>query len=79
MQDNILYTIRDFYENATGTGIMLTLSGKDKHGAFHTIKAYVPYRSNYEDAPTAEKLLKVNSPDTMARIIVRNEKKFEEK
>lgn len=78
MQENILYTIRNFYENQNRTGIILTLSGKDSKGAFHTIKAYVPYKSRFEDAPTAEKLLKINSQEACARVTIRNEKKFED-
>lgn len=77
-QDNLLYTIRNWYENQSKTGIMLTLTAKDSGGKYHTIKAYVPYRSNFEDSPKAEKLNKINSLEACARISVFKEKNFED-
>ena len=75
--NDLLYTIRGWYENKSKTGIMLKLTAKDKGGKYHTIKAYVPYRSNFETAPTAEKLLQINSRAASARITVKEEWKFE--
>ena len=75
--ESLLYTIRSYYENRNKTGIVLNLTAHDNTG-YHTIKAYVPYRSNFEDSPKAEKLLKINSQEACARSTVFNEKKFEE-
>lgn len=76
-KDNLLYTIRNWYENQSGTGIMLTLTAKDSKGQYHTVKGYVPYKSRFEEGPKAEKLNKINSFEKCARITVFNEKKFE--
>lgn len=76
-QDNLLYTVRGWYENRNQTGIMLTLSAKDSKGQFHTVKAYVPYRSNFEDSPKAEKLLSINNLPKCARITVIKELTFD--
>lgn len=75
-KSNLLYTVRNFYENKSKTGIMLTLTAKDGRGEYHSIKAYVPYRSNYENSPKAEKLLQVNGGGPMARINVYTERQF---
>lgn len=74
----LLYTVRSWYENKSKTGIMLNLTAKDTGGQYHSIKAYVPYRSNYEDSPKAEKLLGINGQKEMARISVYNEKIYNE-
>ena len=74
----LLYTIRNWYENKSKTGIMLTLTAKDSKSEYHTIKAYVPYNSYYENSPKAEKLLTINNQQAMARISVFNEKQFEQ-
>lgn len=77
MNENLLYTIRNWYENQSKTGIILTLTAKDNGGKYHTIKAYVSYRSNFEDSPKAEKLLKINSQNECARINIYKKKNFE--
>lgn len=78
-KNDLLYTVRGWYENERKTGIVLILTAKDRGGKYHTIKAYVPYRSQFEDAPKAEKFLKVNGHgETAARITVFKEKKFDE-
>ena len=76
--DNLLYTFRNWYENKNKTGIIFTLTAKDKSGKYHTVKAYAPYRSNFEDAPTAEKQLRINAHGKQcARVTVFDEKQFE--
>lgn len=73
----LLFTIRNWYENKSKTGVMLTLTAKDNKGEYHSIKAYVPYNSRYDNSPKAEKLLQINQQAAMARISVFTEKQFD--
>lgn len=76
-KENLLYTIRGWYENRNKTGIMLILSAKDSRGQFHTVKAYAPYRSNFEDSPRGEILQQINKQKRCARVTVYTEKNFD--
>lgn len=76
-KDQLLYTIRSWYENKNKTGVMLILSAKDSRGQFHTLKAYVPYRSNFEDSPRGEILRQINNQNRCARVTVYTEKNFD--
>lgn len=78
-KDSLLYTIRSWYENKNKTGVMLILSAKNSRGQFHTVKAYVPYRSNFEDSPRSEMLQQINKQNRCVRVTVYTEKNFDNK
>ncbi len=75
MQD-LLYTIRDFYEVKNKKGIIISLSARDAKGNWQSIKAYVPYYSMFDGSAIAEHLGQING-QPIARICIPTERKFE--
>lgn len=76
--NGLLYTVRNFYENKGKTGIIITLSAMKDTGEWSTVRAYVPYKSLYEDSATADLVHDlVGMGDRFARINVPKERKFD--
>lgn len=74
---NEIYTIVNFYENKSKTGVMLTCKSNKEE---NYIKVYVPYHAHYEDAPCADLIRQVNYPGAFdCRITVKKVKNFIDK
>lgn len=75
----LLYTVRNFYENRSKTGVIITLSAMKDNGEWSTVRAYVPYKSIYDDSATADIVNDLGGVGgRVARVHVPKERKFDE-
>ena len=75
----LLYTIRNYYENRSKTGIIITLSAQNERGEWSTIRAYVPYKSRFADSATAEVLEGLTgASESAARVEIPKRRNFED-
>lgn len=72
--ENLLYTIKSWYENKNKTGLILNASAKNSAGNWVSVRLYVPYNSQYETTTTAKKPL---GKDDTAEICIPCKKIYE--
>lgn len=75
--DNVLFSIRDFYEVRNGAGIMVSASARDNRGVWQSIKIYVPAESQFEDSAVCTVITDENTGEKRGYIKIPKERNFD--